>query len=176
MRSRKIQRLTFTALMTAAAVVLTVVEGLLPVAPFMPPASKLGLSNIVIMYSAFAMTIPETLFIVIAKACFVFITRGVTAFLMSLAGGFLSALCLIFIFRKAKGFGFIGTGVASALCHNAGQILVSFIIMQTKAVIGYAPVLVIMSVVTGIITGLLLKVSIPYLKDINKYIAKEREE
>lgn len=163
--------------MTASAVVLSILESFLPTAPFMMPGSKLGLSNIVVMFSASSLGIAETLFIVIAKSFFALITRGVTAFLMSLAGGILSALCLLVIFRKNNGFGFIGTGVMSALCHNFGQLLVSFIIMKTPAVFGYAPILIFASVGTGILTGTLLKVSMPYLKRLSKNItAKEREE
>lgn len=163
--------------MTASAVVLSIVEGLLPTAPFMIPGSKLGLSNIVVMFSASSLGVAETLFIVMAKSLFALITRGATAFFMSLAGGLLSSLCLLIIFRKIKGFGFIGTGVASAFCHNLGQLLVSFIIMKTWSVFGYAPILILTSVGTGILTGTLLKVSMPYLKRLSKNIkAKEREE
>lgn len=176
MRKMKIQRITFTALMTAAAVVLSYVESLLPTAPFMMPGSKLGLSNIAVMFAASSMSVGETLLIVLAKSCFVLITRGVTAFMMSLAGGILSAVCMMIIFQKVKNFGFIGTGVASALCHNAGQLLVSLIIMKTTAVFGYVPVLIFASVGTGILTGTLLKAAMPYLRSLNKFIVKGLEK
>lgn len=171
MRNEKIKRITFTALMTAIAIVLSIVEGLFPTAYFMPPGSKLGLSNIPVMFSASKLSVGETLLIVFTKSAFVFITRGFTAFCMSLAGGILSALCMIFIFRKTKGFGFMGSGVLSALCHNAGQLIVSFFLVQTTAIAGYAPVLLIASVFTGILTGTILKVSMPYfskLKEMEK--------
>ncbi len=157
--------------MTAIAIVLSIVEGLFPTAYFMPPGSKLGLSNIPVMFSASKLSVGETLLIVFTKSAFVFITRGFTAFCMSLAGGILSALCMIFIFRKTKGFGFMGIGVLSALCHNAGQLIVSFFLVQTTAIAGYAPVLLIASVFTGILTGTILKVSMPYfskLKEMEK--------
>lgn len=171
MRNEKIKRITFTALMTAIAIVLSIVEGLFPTAYFMPPGSKLGLSNIPVMFSASKLSVGETLLIVFTKSAFVFITRGFTAFCMSLAGGILSALCMIFIFRKTKGFGFMGIGVLSALCHNAGQLIVSYFLVQTTAIVGYAPVLLIASVFTGILTGTILKVSMPYfskLKEMEK--------
>lgn len=171
MRNEKIKRITFTALMTAIAIVLSIVEGLFPTAYFMPPGSKLGLSNIPVMFSASKLSVGETLLIVFAKSAFVFITRGFTAFCMSLAGGILSVLCMIFIFRKTKGFGFMGIGVLSALCHNTGQLIVSFFLVQTTAIAGYAPVLLIASVFTGILTGTILKVSMPYfskLKEMEK--------
>ena len=168
MRNEKIKRITFTALMTAMAVVLSFVESLLPTAYFMPPGSKLGLSNIPVMFSASKLSVAETLLIVVAKSAFVFITRGFTAFCMSLAGGVLSGLCMIFIFRKTKGFGYMGIGVLSALCHNAGQLIVSFFLVQTTAIIGYAPVLLVASVFTGILTGTVLKISMPYFSKLIK--------
>ncbi len=167
MRKNKIKRITFTALMTSLSVVLSFVEGLLPTAYFMPPGSKLGLSNIPVMFSASSLTFGETMLIVVAKSAFVFITRGFTAFCMSLAGGILSALCTTLVFRKAKSFGYVGIGVLSALCHNSGQLLVSFFLVQTTAIIGYAPVLLVASVVTGILTGTLLRISMPYFMKIN---------
>lgn len=167
MRKDKIKRITFTALMTALSVVLSFVEGVLPTAYFMPPGSKLGLSNIPVMFSASSLSLGETLLIVVAKSVFVFITRGFTAFCMSFAGGLLSALCTTFIFKKTKSFGFVGVGVLSALCHNIGQLLVSFFLVQTTAIMGYAPILLIASVTTGILTGTLLRLSMPYFMKIN---------
>ena len=162
MRNDKIKRITFTALMTAISVVLSFVESLLPTAYFMPPGSKLGLSNIPVMFSASKLSVGETLLIVFAKSVFVFITRGFTAFCMSLAGGIFSALCMVLLLKKKTGFGYAGIGVLSAICHNIGQLLVSFFLVQSSAIIGYAPVMLIASVVTGLLTGTLLRLIMPY--------------
>lgn len=162
MRRERIKRITFTALMTAIAVVLSFVEGLLPTAYFMPPGSKLGLSNIPVMFSASRLSMGETLFIVLAKSVFVFITRGFTAFCMSLAGGILSAICMIILLRNKTGFGYAGIGILSAIFHNLGQLSVSFFLVQSSAIIGYAPVMLIASVITGLLTGTLLRLVMPY--------------
>lgn len=162
MRNEKIKRITFTALMTAFAVVLSFVESLLPSAYFMPPGSKLGLSNIPVMFSASKLSVGETLLIVFAKSIFVFITRGATAFFMSLAGGFLSALCMLIMLRKATDFGYVGIGVLSAICHNIGQLTVSFFLVQSSAIIGYAPIMLITAVITGFLTGTILRLAMPY--------------
>lgn len=162
MRNNKIKRITFTALMTAISVVLSFVESLLPTAYFMPPGSKLGLSNIPVMFSASKLSVGETLLIVVAKSVFVFITRGFTAFCMSLTGGILSALCMVLLLKKKTGFGYAGIGVLSAICHNIGQLSVSFFLVQSSAIIGYAPVMLIASVVTGLLTGTLLRLIMPY--------------
>ena len=162
MRNEKIKRITFTALMTSFAVVLSFVESLLPTAYFMPPGSKLGLSNIPVMFSASKLSIGETMLIVVAKSVFVFITRGATAFFMSLAGGFLSAVCMIIMLRKTSDFGLLGIGVLSAICHNIGQLVVSFFLVQSSAIIGYAPIMLITAVITGFLTGTVLKITMPY--------------
>ncbi len=168
MRNDKIKRITLTALMTALSVVLSFLESFLPTAYFMPPGSKLGLSNIPIMFLSSTGKIGDTIFIAIAKAFFVFITRGFTAFCMSLAGGLLSAICMLILFKKTKGFGFAGLGIMAALCHNIGQLAVSFFLVQTTAIIGYAPVMLIASVITGFLTGMLLKISMPYFSKIKE--------
>lgn len=174
MRRERIKRITFTAFMTAISVVLSFVEGLLPTAYFMPPGSRLGLSNIPIMFSASKLGVGETLLIVVAKSVFVFITRGFTAFCMSLAGGLLSAFCMIILLRKKTGFGYSGIGVLSAICHNIGQLSVSFFLVQSSAIIGYALVMLIASVVTGLLTGTLLRLVMPYFSKL--IILKEMEK
>ena len=174
MRNEKIKRITFTALMTAISIVLSFVESLLPTAYFMPPGSKLGLSNIPVMFSASKLSIAETMLIVFAKSVFVFITRGATAFFMSLAGGVLSAVCMIIMLRKATGFGVVGIGVLSAICHNAGQLTVSFFLVQSSAIIGYAPIMLITAVITGFLTGTVLKATMPYFSKIVSF--KEMEK
>lgn len=162
MRKDRIKRITFTALMTAISVVLSFVESLLPTAYFMPPGSKIGLSNIPVMFSASKLSIGETLLIVVAKSVFVFITRGFTAFCMSLVGGVLSVLCMVLLLKGKTGFGYAGIGVLSAICHNLGQLSVSYFLVQSSAIIGYAPVMLITSVVTGLLTGTLLRLVMPY--------------
>ncbi len=174
MRRERIKRITFTALMTAIAVVLSFVEVFLPTAYFMPPGSKLGLSNIPVMFSASKLSVGETLLIVLAKSVFVFITRGFTAFCMSLAGGILSAFCMIILLRKKTEFGYAGIGILSAICHNLGQLSVSFFLVQSSAIIGYAPVMLIASVITGLLTGTLLRLVMPYFSKM--IIVKEMEK
>lgn len=170
MKNRKNVKITLTALLTASALVLSLVEDALPAAPFMPPGTKLGLSNVAVMFAASSLGIPETLLIVIAKAVFALITRGFTAFLMSFCGGLLSAVCMLVIFRKVKDLSFLVTGVASALCHNAGQLAVSFMLIKSATVFGYAPVLILAAAGTGILTGAILKVAMPYFSRLKKVL------
>ena len=167
MRSEKIKRLTLTALLTAAAMALSFGESMLPAAGFMPPGGRIGLSNIPVMFSATVLGAVTTFFIVLAKAFFVLITRGFTAFLASLFGGILSSAAMLVIFKRVKSAGCIGAGIISALCHNAGQLAAAFIMTKTPAVLGYAPILLIASVVTGAVTGTIYKTALPIFNKFN---------
>ncbi len=176
MKQKQVAKLTVTALFTALSVVLSILEGFLPTFAVLPPGAKPGFSNIIVMFSALSLGAPQTLFIVFAKSFFAFLTRGVMAGCMSLAGGVLSSFCMLFVFRKLQNIGCVGAGVLSALCHNLGQLLVSFITVGTTAVFGYAPILLVVSVITGVITGSLLKAFLPYFKGLEKHFSKEMEK
>lgn len=172
----KIQKLTLTALFTAMSVVLSILESFLPTFAFLPPGAKPGLSNVVIMFSAISLGAGQTLFIIFTKAFFAFLTRGAVAGAMSLSGGVLSGICMLIVFRKIKKAGCVGAGVLSAVCHNAGQMAVTVFSVGSAAALGYAPVLLLMSVITGFITGTLLRAAIPYFKKIEKHFSKEMEK
>ncbi len=175
MKSGKIQKLTVTALFTSLSVVLSALESFLPSFAILPPGAKPGFSNIIVMFSAMSLGVPQTLFIVCAKAFFAFLTRGAVAGLMSLAGGLLSGVCMLITLGKLKMTGCIGAGVLSAVCHNTGQLIVSFFTVGSSAVFGYAPVMLIASVATGVVTGAILRAALPYFKGLEKLFSKEME-
>lgn len=176
MKQKEIQKLTITALFTSLSVVLSILESFLPTFAFLPPGAKPGFSNVIVMFSALSLGVFQTLFIIFAKAFFAFLTRGAVAGAMSLAGGLLSGFCMLFVFKKLQNIGCVGAGVLSALCHNIGQLLVSFITVGTTAVFGYAPILLVVSVITGVVTGTVLKVLWPYFKGLEKHFSKEMEK
>ena len=117
------------------------------------------------MFAASCVSWAAAIYIVIIKAVFALVTRGVTAFLMSLTGGILSALVMIILLKGRKdSISFIGIGILSALMHNFGQLLVSFFMTGTSAVMGYAPFLILFGVLTGFVTGSILKIIIPAIE------------
>ncbi len=170
----KTQKIALLGVLSAQALALAFLENLLPAMPFLPPGVKLGLSNIVTMFTAGAMGFFPAIAVTFIKALFALLTRGVTAFFMSLGGGLLStvAMCFMIKFIKDKA-GYVGIAVISSLCHNFGQLVVSIIITGTAAMINYAPVLLISGIAMGIITGIILKAVMPLLMKQSKYFAKQ---
>lgn len=164
------RKIALTGIMCALALALSYLETLIPAYPGFPPGAKPGLSNIVTMFMAGSSGTSYAFFITIIKGLFAGVTRGFTAMLMSLSGGILStaAACLLFRFAKNK-LGYIGISIVCAVCHNIGQLAAACIISGTASlVVGYGPLLLIFAVVTGLLTGAILKAVMPTLAKIAK--------
>lgn len=164
------RKIALTGIMCALALALSYLETLIPAYPGFPPGAKPGLSNIVTMFMAGSAGPLYAFFITVIKGLFAGVTRGFTAMLMSLSGGILStsAACLLFRFAKNK-LGYIGISIVCAVCHNIGQLAAACIISGTASlVVGYGPLLLIFAVVTGLLTGAILKAVMPTLAKIAK--------
>ena len=163
-----------TGILCAQALVLSYFESLIPAFPFMPPGAKPGFSNIVNMFTAGSVGLAPAFAVCIVKAGFALVTRGFTAGLMSLCGGAVSTAAMYLLLRYAKNrLGLIGISVICAVCHNAGQLLAAAILTGTGGIFGYAPVLLAFSLVTGAITGVILKAVIPALEKQSKYFTRK---
>lgn len=161
------KNIALCGLMISLIIVLSIIESLFPAFPFLPVGVKLGLSNVVIMYSIFFTQRKYTILLACFKSFFVFLTRGLTASLLSFAGGILSIfIILIFVFIFKEKISYITLSVLGAVFHNIGQITVLGIITNNYNIFLYCPVLIISGVFLGTITGILLKTIIPVFKKI----------
>ena len=153
---KKTLRLTTLAVLGALAIVLSALENLIPPLPMMPPGAKLGLSNIVTMFAAGTFGLIPSLAIALLKALFAGATRGVTALLMSLAGGLLSTLVMGLLFRlKRHAVSLLAVGILGAVATNS-------------AVLSYLPFLLLYALVTGSVTGSALRILLPALKNVTR--------
>lgn len=158
----KTQIMVLTSLIFATAIVLAVVENMLPPLPLAVPGVKFGLSNIAVMYALFFLGKKQAYTIAILKSAFVFITRGGIAALLSLTGGILSItvmLLLVMLFREKITYMVIS--IFGAVFHNVGQFIVIAIIYTGMSLWAYLPVLIISGLVAGVVTSTLLRFIIP---------------
>lgn len=158
----------FSGLLAALALTLSLLEGMLPPLPGMPPGAKLGLSNVVMMYAAGTLGLPLALALAVIKGGFALLTRGVTAGAMSLSGGLLSTICAWALLKNTRASLSL-TGICGALAHNLGQLLIALWLLG-PAVLAYGPVLALASILTGALTGALFKVSLPPLQRASGYL------
>lgn len=159
------KQIALLGILGAQALALSFMENLIPALPGLPPGAKPGFSNIVTMYTAAELGLGQALVITALKAVFAGITRGPTAFFMSLSGGLLSTLVMYGqMILKKQPFGITGIAVAAAIAHNLGQLIVAMGLTGTPAIINYAPLLLLFAIVTGLITGTVLRIIMPALK------------
>lgn len=166
-------RVALLGIMGALALTLAFLENLLPPIPFFPPGAKLGLSNVILMFVAASMGFPSAFSVMLVKSGFVFITRGMTAFWMSFAGGVASVIIMsmaIKLPKKNNGFSISLISVLSAVAHNAGQIVAASFLLGSNLFLSYGPFLLIFGVIAGLITGIVLKIFIPLLTRLEKKV------
>lgn len=164
-------RIALDGIFTAVAIALSFLESLLPDFAFLPPGAKLGLSNIVVNFAAMKLGFPDCLFLVLCKSGFVLFTRGAAAFFMSLSGGIASTLLLFLLLclseRKKKPLSYFELSVPCAITHNLGQLLAASLYTSTN-LFYYLPALLIFGILAGSLTGILLKITMPMIQNINE--------
>jgi len=161
----KTQVMVLTALIFAAALVLSIVESTLPPLPIAVPGVKFGLSNIAVMYALFFLGKKQAYTIAVLKTLFVFVTRGFVAACLSFAGGILSItimILLLYIFREKVTY--LVISIFGAVFHNIGQFIVIALLYTGMNMIAYLPVLLVSGLIAGIVTSTLLKFILPGLK------------
>lgn len=161
-------RLALCGILAALALTLSFLETLLPPLPMTPPGFKLGLSNLVTMYAAGSLGLPCALFLAVIKGGFALLTRGAAAGLMSLGGGLFSTLCMWALWKGTKA-PMLLIGVAGALAHNGAQLLIARLITFTS-VLFYVPVLALLGICTGALTGLVLHLLLPAVTRLEKLL------
>lgn len=90
-------------------------------------------------------------------------------FLMSFSGA-LAATCFMALFlRLIPSFDLTIVSIMGAIAHNSGQLLMGTLILSFPGIFYYLPVMLIFSVPTGIITGLLVKEMVKYVESASRF-------
>lgn len=80
--------------------------------------------------------------------------------------GTLCSLSLMLVLKKSEKFSMIGVSVAGAVMHNIGQILMAVIILGTREIIYYLPVLAISGIIAGVVIGIVSAIITERIKNI----------
>jgi len=171
-----VKKLTLMAVLTAAALIIFIIEAQIPL-PLPVPGAKLGLANAVTLFALFHSRSREqsadnlstanafTILVcrIILGALF---TGRIVAFIYSITGGFLGFAAQVIMKRFVSDKQIWACGAVGAAFHNVGQILAAMLITGTPAIAAYLPVLIVAGVITGVITGLIAQFT---LKRIRQY-------
>ncbi len=147
-------RMARCALLVALAMVLSWLESLVPVSAAVPGV-KLGLANLVVIFSLYRMGLREAAAISLVRVILVSATFGnAYSFAYSLAGAALSLGVMALLKRTGK-FSILGVSIAGGVCHNLGQILVAMAVLGRGEIIWYLPALLAAGTAAGVAVGAL---------------------
>lgn len=153
---KQTKRLALAALLTALALALNYTERMFPLPLLVPlPGVKLGLANVVTLF-ALCYLGSKLAFTVLAARIFLgaLFAGSFSALLYSAMGGML-AFAVMALAVHSRRLSLYGVSILGAAGHNIGQIGAALLVLGNTAVIGYLPVLLALSVVSGAVTGLL---------------------
>lgn len=148
-------QVTYIGIMVALALVLQLIEGMIPI-PFLAPGVKLGLANIITMIAIIYFGFRKA-FLVVGLRTFMaaFLSGRLYSFLYSGAGALLSLCVMGFVYwRYRKYFSIQGISIMGAVAHNIGQILIASLLIETISIFTYLPILMISGMITGYFIGL----------------------
>ncbi len=145
--------------MISISIVLAIVESMISVTLFIIPGVKLGLANIITLVILYIYGEKEAFVVSILRIFIVaLIYSGLfsPASLLSLAGGIVAFLAMVIIKHIPK-LSIVSVSVGGALLHMVGQIAMAIVILDTPTLIYYLPYMILISIPTGVVTGLVGK-------------------
>lgn len=153
----KTKDITIIGILTAMSVVIAIIESYFTFALDFIPGLKLGLANIVIIFALYKYNFKTALIISLVRVFIVALVRtgfGLN-FFFSLLGAIFSIIAMT-LARKTK-LSIIGISVIGSISHSIGQVLIGMFLLNNSNVIYYLPYLLLFSIPTGIIIGIIAK-------------------
>lgn len=164
------KKLAVIAILVAQASVLHFLESMFP-SPLPIPGVKLGLANIITLLALIVFDFKTTLQITVLRTILGSLLSGTLlgiGFFMSFSGAITAAFLMAFLLRFVKGFSLVGISIAGAAAHNLGQLVMAALILRFPGIFFYLPFMLLFSVPTGFLIGLLTKELVNYIKATNR--------
>lgn len=155
-KQNKIYKMVYMGLLVSMALVLSLIERMLPI-PFIAPGAKLGLANLIIVISVYTLDSYKDSFIILILKILLSSILGdsVSSLLYSISGGVLSFIVTILVKQLGRRYvSVIGVSTSAAVLHNVGQLFAASIIFKNFNIFLYLPILSMVGIGTGIFIGL----------------------
>jgi heptaprenyl diphosphate synthase len=150
----KTKKMVLLSILVAIALVIYLIEAQIPV---LFPGIKLGLANSISLVALILLGWKEAFLIMVLRTLLGSMFGGsLSAFMFSIAGGVLSNIVMVLLYKWFKNYIGIPTiSVCGAVFHNIGQLLVASFIVQDLRIYVYLPVLLVSAIITGYFIGIL---------------------
>lgn len=140
-------------------IVISLIESFIPIVNGVIPGLKLGLANIVVLFVLYRFSFKEVLFISVVRVFVMGLLRtglfSVT-FFFAFFGSIFSVI-MMYLFKKTNKFSIVGISIIGSVFHGFGQILVASLLLKNPTIISYLPFVILFSIPTGLIVGLIGK-------------------
>jgi len=154
------KKIAITALLTACALIVFMIESLFP--PLLVVGAKVGLSNIFVMLALILLDLPYALIVTVTKCLLgCAFTGTLSSLIYSLGGGLVSlgiVALLYYIFYPSVSL--VSLSVVGAVMHNVTQNLLFILISQTPLMLSYLPYLTLVGILAGVIVGSAVHITI----------------
>ena len=150
----KTKKLTLLALLSAIALTIFLVEAQIPaLVPI--PGVKLGLANIVTVFTVFVLGPREGAAVLFVRIFLGAVFAGnFSTIFYSAAGGFCAIGVTILLRKILTNKQLWVAGCLGAVAHSIGQMAMAVLLTGTPSLAVYLPVMIAISIVTGLFTGL----------------------
>lgn len=151
---RKTKKIAVLGLLTAIALTIFMIEAQIP--PVVPiPGVKLGLSNIVTVFTVFTLGPGAGTAVLLCRVFLGAVFAGnFSTIFYSASGGALAILVTIGLRKILKENQLWAAGCLGAIAHSVGQMIAAIAITRTAGLLVYLPVMIVISIFTGLFTGL----------------------
>lgn len=167
-RRKKIQEIILLAILVALATILSYIDSLVSRIAFsFLPTAKIGIANIIILFAIYKLDFQRTIIIVILKSFLVGLILGSpVTFIISFSATMVSFLGMYLLHKGLKEkTSAVGISIIGGVLHIIVQLLVVAMIYQLgEVVISYGAILLLGSLITSIIIGLLANKVIQYIQ------------
>ncbi len=163
----ELKKYTRLSMFLSLAIILNIIESFIPFLNGAIPGLKLGLANIVILFVLYIYSFKDALYVSILRVFLVGLLRtGLfsISFWFSLSGAFLS-LIMMSLFKKYISTSIIGVSIVGSIFNSTGQILIAIVLLKTTNIIYHLPLLLILSIPTGIIVGMISRKLLEYFEN-----------
>ena len=168
----KTKKLVLLGLLSAIALTIFMLEAQLP--PVLSlPGVKIGLANIVTVFTVFLLGPKEGIAVLTVRVFLGAVFAGnFSTIFYSGAGGACAIVVTILLKKVLKLNQLFVAGALGAVAHSIGQMMMAVAVTGTPTVLIYLPVMIAISVVTGLFTGLCAQFLVNRGKDLWKTFLK----
>ena len=149
-----VRKLTLLGVLSAIALTIFMVEAQIP--PVVPlPGVKLGLANIVTVFAVFALGAREGMAVLFVRVFLGAVFAGNFSTILYSGAGGACAIGITIVLKKILTEKQLWVaGCLGAIAHSVGQMAMAVAISGTPSLAIYLPVMIVISIVTGLFTGL----------------------